>query len=247
VLVILAGLYAVRANHQIGRRMEARITGVDLARDPVLRRQQVAGRALASIAEGIDADTRRIVVLSPVGGGRVFGVRSGEEVRGGTGGREPYDLLRESIDHGRAVRLFHPRIDSVAFIAEWAHVYRDFDVFMPYQDGHLLGVGRGPRGLERAASWMMEQGWPGQARDHLGRAVAAYPDDRELRFSFARSLAASGDQAGAVGELTRLIEESPRDSLSTVAREVLRARPARAPDAGRPAMGKRTRSADTAR
>ena len=193
ILVVLSLVYAARANALIDRRLRAGVAGADLALDPVLRRQVVAERALMSIGRVVDANTRRIAILS-LGTERLFGVRSGQQVPGAVAGQHTYDLLGESIDHGGAVRLFFPQVDSVAFLTRWEVAYRDFDLFLAYQSGDLLGVGQGPRAHERAAAWMMEQRWPEAARDHLERAVEAYPDDRALRLAYARAIAACGGQ-----------------------------------------------------
>ena len=221
VLATLAVAYAVRADHQIERRAEARIAGVDLALDPVLRRQQVAGRALSAIARSLDAGSRRLAILSPQASARVFSVRSGSEHASTSGAREPYDLLAESIDRTGGVRLFFPQIDSVAFLTRWTADYRDFDLFVPYQDGRLAGFGRGPGAHAMAAAWMMQQHWPEPARDHLSAALQVYPEDRPLRFAYARTLAACGDSVAAAGELRRVIAANPSDTLAVVARGLL--------------------------
>jgi hypothetical protein len=225
VLMSLSVAYAVRADHQIERRARAHIAGVDLALDPVLRRQEVAGRALGSIARSLDAGSRRLAILSPEQSARVYGVRSGREgpvtPSGRAGGREPYDLLAESIDRTGGVRLFFPQIDSVAFLTRWTADYRDFDLFVPYQDGRLLGFGRGPDAHLNAAAWMMEQRWPEPARDHLEAALGVYPDVRMLRLAYAQTLAACGDPAAAARELHRVIAANPADSLAAAARRLL--------------------------
>jgi prepilin signal peptidase PulO-like enzyme (type II secretory pathway) len=222
ILVALSIAYAVRADHQIERRVTARIAGVDLAMDPVLRRQQVAGRALSSIAQSIDKDSHRLAILSPEESAHVFGVRSGTERAPTTGARAPYDLLAESIDRTGGVRLFFPQIDSVAFLSRWTPGYRDFDLFVPYQDGRLIGMGRGPSAQLAAAAWMMEQRWPRSARDHLSAALDAYPDNRELRLAHAQAMDVCGDSVGAAVELRRVIASGADDSAAEVARRMLR-------------------------
>jgi hypothetical protein len=67
VLVAFSVVYAVRADQQIERRARAHIAGVDLALDPVLRRQEVAGRALGSIARSLDAGSRRLAIRARSG------------------------------------------------------------------------------------------------------------------------------------------------------------------------------------
>jgi len=211
-LAALSFTYAVRADHQIERRAQAHIAGVDLALDPVLRRQEVAGRALTSIAQSLDAQSRRIAILSPGESARVFGVRSGSERPTTAAGRAPYDLLAESIDRTGGVRLFFPQIDSVAFLTQWSAGYKDFDLFVPYQDGRLLGLGRGPAAHLGAAAWMLEQHWPEPARDHLAAALGVYPDNSLLRVAYAVTRQACHDSTGPIDENRRI--DVPIDSLA---------------------------------
>jgi len=215
--------YAGQADRLISARLHARLPGVDLSPDPVIRRREVAGRALSSIARSLNADTRLVALFAPSGTERVFGARSGREYRSIPTRRKAYDLLAESLDQGQAIRLFFPQVDSVAFISSWSPRYRDYDLFMRYENGDLLGVGRGPRAHEQAAEWMLGQGWTVQTGRHLEEVLAAYPTSERLRLFHARALQATGDRAREAHERSELIRQVPGDSLGLHGRSPLRA------------------------
>jgi tetratricopeptide repeat protein len=219
--VALAVAYAAAADGLVRQRFAARVPGTDLALDPVFRRQEVAAHALASLNRQLTPDHSRIGILLPEGTERVFGARSGREYARVPRGGQPYDLLEECLDHGRAVRLYFPWVDSVAFIARWTGAYRDFDLFAPAAGGRLSAMGSGPAALNDVAKWMMENGWYPQAREHLQGALEAYPGDPGLRLGYGAALFRTGDRAGAVAELEQLVREAPDDSAAIMARAIL--------------------------
>lgn len=135
-LAVLGALaYGATAERSVRERFDARIAGTDLALDPVNRRREVAARAFGSLGRYLPQGHARVAILVPEGVGRVFGARSGREYDIVPRGGHPYNLLEASIDQGRAVRLFHPGVDSVAFVEHWTRAHGDFDLFLPYQDG----------------------------------------------------------------------------------------------------------------
>ena len=219
--VALALAYTAAADGLVRQRFAARVPGTDLALDPVFRRQEVAAQALASFNRQLTPDHSRVGILLPEGTERVFGARSGREYARVPRGGQPYDLLEECLDHGRAVRLFFPWVDSVAFIARWTGAYRDFDLFAPSAGGRLSAMGNGPAALNNVAKWMMENGWYPQAREHLQGALEAYPTDPGLRLGYGAALFRTGDRAGAVAELEQLVREAPGDSAAMAARAIL--------------------------
>jgi len=213
--------YAVAAERLVRKRLSARVAGTELALDPVYRRQEFAEQALLSMGRQIRPEQRQIGILLPEGTGRVFGARSGREYRQAQQGRPPYDLLEESLDHGRAIQLYFPWVDSVAFIVQWAPGFRDFDLFLPFRGGVLAGVGTGPASHQEVARWMMENRWYPQARDYLRSVLEAYPSDATLRLGYGAALFRSGDREGAIAQLQEVVRMAPRDSAAIAARAVL--------------------------
>jgi hypothetical protein len=221
-LAILCGLaYGTTAERLVRERFDARIPGTDLALDPVSRRREVAERALASLGSYLRHEHVRVAILVPEGLGRVFGARSGKEYGSLPRGFHPYNLLQESIDQGRAVRLFYPGVDTVAFVAHWTRAQDDYDLFLPCQDGSLIGVGQGPAAHREVAAWMMEQhGYP-QARDHLKSALDVYSGDPTLRLGYGVALLKTGDREAAIAQLKQVIRIAPADSAALAAKVIL--------------------------
>jgi hypothetical protein len=217
-------LYAVQAERRIHARLAARVAGSSLALDPVLRRQEVAQHAIASMRSFLGPGNAKIAVLSPPGAGRVFGARSGREYATVPRGGRPYNLLAESLDHGRAVRLFFPQVDTVAFLEHWTPAYDPYLLFLPAQDGSMVGVGRGARAHAETARWMLENGWHEQARDYLRDVLVAYPNDPVLRLALSGALVQLGDEPAALEELREIVRRTPEDSIAIAAREILRER-----------------------
>lgn len=179
-MTAVAIAYAARSNSLIESRWSLRVAGVDLPMDPALRSAAVARAAVLTAADGMTAETRRIVILTPPESVRYFGARSGREYR--NSGREgsAYDLTRVVLDDGRALRLFYPQLDSVAFAEGWDSRYLGFDLYLRSPEGRLMGFGRDARAQARAIDVMVRNGWDRSARAHLAAASAAFPNDSAL-------------------------------------------------------------------
>jgi tetratricopeptide (TPR) repeat protein len=222
-VVTMAGTlaYAAGAFRLVRLRFEARVADTGLALDSVYRRQEMAGQALASLGRQLQPDDDRVGILLPEGTERVFGARSGREYRRVPRGGQAYDLLEECLDHGRAVRLYFPWVDSVAFIARWEPAYRYFVLYAPTGGGRLQAMGSGPEAHDEVAKWMMRNGWYPQARDHLRSALEVYPSNAGLRLGYGAALFRTGDRADAVAELEQIVREAPGDSAAIAARAIL--------------------------
>jgi hypothetical protein len=213
--------YAANAHRIVLERFSARVPGTHLALDPIHRRRELAEQALASLGQDLAPDQKRIAILLPAGTERVFGARSGHEYRQLPSGARPYDLLEESLDHGRAIQLYYPWVDTVAFLAQWSPADSGLDLFLTSQGGALEGVGKGPVAHGAVARWMMENGWYPQARDHLKRVLDVYPSDPSLRLGYSAALFRSGDRAGAIAELQEIVRTAPGDSNAIIAAHLL--------------------------
>lgn len=226
--ILLVGIvaYALQAQRLILARRAARIPGTELAFDPFTRRQEVARNAVESLAHFLPpSGPVHVAVFSPPGAGRMFGARSGREYAVDSlnrpPGPRPYDLLEESLDHGGVVRLFFPRVDSVRFIDRWTPAVASYQLFLPFQNGRLKGVGAGIPAHVRAARWMFEQGWFARAADYLGDVIAFYPMDPDLRLARGFALIQRGDPAGARAELREVLRLAPNSEAAAAARGLL--------------------------
>ena len=223
VMALAVVLYAVQSHRLILRRQNARVPGTRLALDPFTRRQEVARNALASFARDLgSAGPTNVAIFSPPGTGRIYGARSGREyARPGPGpGQRPYDLLAESLDHGGAVRLFFPEVDTVRFVDRWTSELKQYELFLPYQEGFLHGVGIGVSAHARAAAWMFDQGWYAEARDYLADVNDAYPREPALLLAHGIALLRSGDSARASATLAEVIRLDPQGEAATEARRL---------------------------
>jgi hypothetical protein len=221
VVAATALAYSAIARDLVRERYAARVYGTTLALDPVARRREVARNAIESLRHALTTSDTCVVVLLPEGVGRVMGARSGRAVEGSEAGRAAYDLLTESIEHGRAIRLFYPWVDSVACINRWTSQYRGYTVLIPLDNGHLMAVSRGPMGLEEVGVRMLELQWNAQAVDLFAEAVNAYPMHRELRLGYALALARVGAREQARGQLEDVVRASDADRTGAAARRML--------------------------
>jgi len=71
-----------------------------------------------------------------------------------------------------------------------------------------------PRLLETQADLDAARGAWAQARERYAALLQRQPDDLELRLSYARALAETGDRAGAEAELEKVLAAAPADALS---------------------------------
>ena len=161
VLVATVVGYAVQAHELVAARRAARVPGTLLALDPVTRREEIAANALTSLASTLPREGPvRVAVFAPAGTARIIGT-SGREYEGLPQGRNAYNLLAVSLDHGGAIRLFHPQVETVVFVDRWSAQLDSFHLFLPYQNGQLQGFGTGP---EAARSLLAAAGVRDRAR-----------------------------------------------------------------------------------
>jgi predicted Zn-dependent protease len=224
MLIACAIGYAVRAEALIVARIGTRIAGTQLALDPVVRRQDVARHALASLAQSLPARRDlRVAVFSPRGSGKILGARTGREYspRAATGGA--YSLIEASLDGGGAVRLFFPTVDSIAFIDQWQPRYADYELFLASQDGTLLAAGSGPDAHKTLGRWLLEHGWFAEVRDYLSQVLERYPEDADIRLLYASALIKLGERSAAVDQLARITRSAPGSDAGEAAAILVRA------------------------
>lgn len=199
ICVAVVALYGVMAHRLVKERYERRVPGTVLALDPVGRRREVAQNALQSIGTAVAKGARKLVVLQPGGVGKVYGVRSGSEVGSGRRAmKRGYDLLRESLNHGSAVLLFYPEVDTVRFAEGWTDGVSEYDVLVPLDGGVLQHVGRGVDAHRWIVERMMDLGWFPQAAAYVDGARGAFPEDSIL-VAHQATLSRIAARAGAQG------------------------------------------------
>jgi hypothetical protein len=173
VSVLLIG-YAFLSNILTIQRLDARVPGTTMALDPAIRRSQLAREALFSMARSLPVGTHSwVVLLEPADAIHVYGARTGRVYEKLPAGASPYDLLRESLENGGAVRLYFPEVDSVTFARQWQDSFRSGELFVPDPAGGLRAFGRGDSAAIGAGHWMLAQGWSADGERLLSAAAAA--------------------------------------------------------------------------
>lgn len=142
-IVTIALVYTLVSASHVSQRLELRMQNIDLPRDPQIRSFVVAGRAVYSLAHYDFAHVSRLAIVSAPEQLRVFGTRSGREYHL-PATTQGYDLLRVVLNDGRALRVFFPALDSVAYVDHWSQNLGGFDLAIPGDAGTLVLLGRGP-------------------------------------------------------------------------------------------------------
>lgn len=183
MLLLIA--FAVRSNALLEARALTRLRVVDLPFDPLARKSVIAERAISSMASTLPPGAQSAVLFAPSSSKLRVGTLSGRPADGGA--RPAYDLQATVLDHGRAVRLFFPSLNSVRFVSSLPALEASCAVFSRSNEGYLGFHGMGVAG----------------ARDLATRLSAAgYADDA---IALSRMLAAdSTESAGTRGRSKRI-------------------------------------------
>jgi hypothetical protein len=211
----IVAVYALHADRLLERRVTQRVRQVDLPLDPYTRKVTVGARAILSAAPAIDEHSRILVLFSLPGDRVLIGTRAGTAQNRVPSDAPTYDLLTEVLDQGQAFRIFWPTIDSVVFTDTWRPDHLGHDFFLRDRAGFLLGFGREPAGLTRAAQ-LLYSADPNGAVCALAESLAVVmPDDCSLLMLMSRACARQGRESSAAWALQRLQRACP-DSASAL-------------------------------
>jgi hypothetical protein len=110
---------------------------------------------------------------------RVFGTRGREY----TPGSVPidYDLQREVLSDGRALRVFFPQLDSIVYVDRWSRRLRGFDMAERRQTGEIVLYGRSASAHVQFIEALRAEGAREAASDYLDSLREYYPGDSLLR------------------------------------------------------------------
>lgn len=225
VAAALIAAHATASERLTETRMRLEVAGFKLPLDPFLRKSEVARATVTSFGETIGAERDSVVVYSAAEAVRAFGASSGVEVKAVADSAPAYDLVRNVLDDGRALRAFYPNVDTVVFAGRWTPELAGYRLFVVNQVGRLSHQGRGAQAALRVGDLLILNRYPQAARDLLAEAVRTYPDDARLRYTYGYVLDLLGESVAARAELQELVRRAPNDSLATRARAVLRSRP----------------------
>jgi hypothetical protein len=220
LVALVVGAHAWNADRLLDQRLRLQVPGVGLPLDPFVRKCEVARRTVTSFATATSGRRLSAVLYSPAVARRYFGASSGREMGAGVDSAA-YDIVREVLDQGRALRALQPGLDTLAFVSRWTAELDDFDLFIVGAGGQLVSMGRGAPALQRVGGLLIRKGYAAAARDFLAEAVRAHPDDPPLRYMLGYVLDALGERAAARAELEELVRRSPGDSLATRALSIV--------------------------
>jgi hypothetical protein len=88
-------------------------------------------------------------------------------------GRAFADVIRATLDDGRALRFLYPTIDSVAYLAEWTPADSGFERFAQSSEGRVLHLGKGAAAALRWAE-LLEQNGLNQDADRVRAAAGIH-------------------------------------------------------------------------
>ena len=178
-LLALLGLHVAHSEAAIRLRAAAVVPETGLPYDPLLRKMTVARNALSSLTPLLGADSVRLAILYPEAGSRKYSVNTGERVTS-SASSHPYNIQAAVLDSGRALSAIHPQILETRFAYQWRPEFDGWWMAIPYVDGGLEILGRGPQAHSRLLSSWYRAGFRREVKAHL-EAVVAGTSDTTLR------------------------------------------------------------------
>ena len=134
--------------------------GVDMARDPFIRKVKIVRRVSESVGSEYGSRPARLVIVTP-------------PIEGTSGFFT--NLLPSIFDNGRGLRALHPNLDSVAFVSRWTPAYQSFDLIAGSVDGNVIFFGSSPEGHLRFIRTLESNGFPREAAAHRSAVTEAFP------------------------------------------------------------------------
>lgn len=217
--IVLA--HAAWSDRLLAERYRVTVSGQDIPLDPFLRKCEMARRASESVAATLGGRHGSVAIAIPEGSIRTFNLTTGQEVPKDAPAAASYNLTEGALDGGRGLRALQPGVDSVVFLGRFTPGYETFEFFLIEPDGRLAHCGHPPQAHVRVGAVLLNNNLDRSARDWLAGAVAAWPDEADLRYEYALSLARLGDLAAGLAQLEELIRRSPNAPRAEEARTIL--------------------------
>ncbi len=225
--------HAVQGDASEAKRF-ANLTGPGgLPADPWLRKSEALRHVTTDVGEGLGDGHERVVLLSPPELGVGYSARTGRELTAAAQGVPRYLLVRAVSDDGRALRVFHPSIDSVAWVPGWDRALVDAPWYLVSSASHLQDLGRGLAAQEAFATLATDGGYPRLAAEQLAEVLSDEPANARLHYLLARAL----DRLDDAGDVRRELERArdlARDAETRAAAETSLAQLARRSASARP-------------
>jgi hypothetical protein len=176
--VAAVALYALWNDVLLSVREDLRMAATDWPLDPVLRKSEIARRAIADVHGALADRHARVAILIPASISRDVNLGSGRYVEDAPVTRY---VLESTLDDGRSLRAMVPEADSVEFVHDYAPGRDGWQLFLSRSDSHLVPLGELPAAHARFVQAMLASGFAPAALDYAGKALADRPGDAALR------------------------------------------------------------------
>ena len=188
-LVLL--LYAAWSDVLQSVRTDLRMTSTDWPLDPVLRKSELARRAIDDTRAALAGRRASVAILIPASISHAVNLGSGQ-VAPDTPIRR-YEL-EQVLDSGRSVQALVPEADSVTFVHDYEPGRVGWLMLLSRSDSHLVPLGVLPAAHARFVAAMLASQMPRAALDYAEKALADRPDDAALRALRDQAAAAAGER-----------------------------------------------------
>ena len=175
--------YGLWTDVMLSLRMDARMESVDWPLDPVLRKSEVARRAIGDVRASLAGTRAHVAIMIPAAISRDVDLGSGQ-LAGAVPVRR-YEL-ENVLDDGRSLQALVGEVDSVAIVHDHEPGRAGWRYFLSRSDSHLLPLGTLPEGHARFVEAMLAGGFTDAARDYAAKALLDRPDDAALQALVAR-------------------------------------------------------------
>lgn len=162
----------------LSARLDLRMAATDWPLDPVLRKSEIARRAIDDVREALAGRHANVAILIPASISRDVDLGTGQLTDRGKVRRY---AVREVLDEGRSLQAIVPEVDSVAIVHDYEAGRAGWLYFLSKSDSHLTLLGPLPAAHARFVEAMLGAGFTAAAADYLTKALADRPDDPALQ------------------------------------------------------------------
>lgn len=174
--VLLA--YGAWSDVLLTMRMDVRMATTDWPLDPVLRKSEIAHRAIGDVQQHLAGRHANVAILIPASISHAVNVSSGRVEADSVVRRY---ALREVLDEGRSLKAMVRNVDSVAFVHDYEPGRVGWECYVSQGDSHVVPLGPLPAAHAQFVRALLSVGLVEPARDYAVKALAGEPGDADLR------------------------------------------------------------------
>ena len=173
----------------LSMRQDLRMENVDWPLDPVLRKSEIARRAIGDVRSALAGKSARVLILIPAAISSDVDLGSGRIAAGKPITRYALEAV---LDDGRSLRAQVANAESVVFVHDYEPGHHGWLCFLSRSDSHLVPLGEVPDAHARYIEAMLASGLSAAALDYATKALANRPDDTTLRALHEQAVLAVG-------------------------------------------------------